>query len=118
MASDRSTDGITLPQDPVPARELEAHVVRILQSGGIKGDSLKELAGAVAKLNQAGLRPVKVFPKGIPVPDGVGVHTFVTPETVGRFFELLREIPQIDEIRLFPKGIPFPDILQVEVGIR
>jgi hypothetical protein len=112
------TDNITLPQDPVPARELETHIVRVLQTSGITGDQLNELAKSVAKLNEAGLRPVKVFPKGIPVPDGVGVQAILTMGATERFLELLRDVPEIDEIRLFPKGIPLPDILQVEIGIR
>lgn len=118
MASKLDGGSISLPQDPVPMRELESHVVKTLQSGGIKGDTLKEMAKAVASLNTAGFRPVRVFPKGIPFPDGAWVQTFVTPQAAGRFFELLQEMPEIEEIRLFPKGIPFPDILQAEIGIR
>jgi hypothetical protein len=90
----------------------------VLQSGGIQGETLREMARAVATLNTEGFRPVRVFPKGIPAPDGTWVETLITPGDVGRFVDLLRQLPQIDEIRLFPKGIPFPDVIQADIGLR
>ncbi|WP_217912919.1 hypothetical protein [Miltoncostaea marina] len=118
MATATREAGISLPQDPVPERELESHLVRTLQAGGLKGDALKQMSKAVAAMNAAGVRPMRVFPKGIVIPDGVRVQTIVGLEGAGRLVDLLRELPQIDEIRIFPKGIPFPDILEAEIGFR
>jgi|1186.fasta_scaffold93332_2 hypothetical protein len=109
---------VVLPQPPVPDRDLEAHVMRVLQAGGIQGESLREMAKAVATLNSQGFRPVRVFPKGIPAPDGTWFQTLIPLNDASRLIDILRQLPQIDEIRIFPKGIPRPDLLQLDIGLR
>jgi hypothetical protein len=97
----------------------ETHEVqRALRLTGIDREHVKELTASVAKLREAGLRPVRVFPKGIPVPDGVWVHTLVKPDELERLASLLRDFELIDELRVFPKGIPRPDLFLAEIGLR
>jgi hypothetical protein len=103
--------------EPV-AEGIDSAVMGALQWGGLDGDNLKELVSIVSTINKTGLRPFKVFPKGIPAPDGVWVHTFVPLDRTEALITLLRSIERIDVVRLFPKGIPRPDILVAEIGIR
>jgi hypothetical protein len=99
-------------------RGIDEVVMRTLQFGGLSSENIAELVEIVVKIHHAGIRPVKVFPKGIPAPDGAWVHTVLTSDQLQTLLVLVQEIPRIDEVRVFPKGIPFPDTFLAEVGIR
>jgi hypothetical protein len=104
--------------DQAAGRGIDETVMRTLQFGGLSPENVAELVEIVVTIDRAGVRPVKVFPKGIPAPDGAWVHTVLTSDQLQTLLVLIREIPRIDEVRVFPKGIPFPDTFIAEVGIR
>lgn len=97
---------------------IDKTVMRSLRFGGLQEENLKELVGIVSRFSEAGLKPVKVFPKGIPAPDGAWIHTLLDFDRLQTLFELVRETGRIDTIRIFPKGIPIPDVYHAEIGIR
>jgi hypothetical protein len=104
--------------DEARGRGIDEVVMRTLQFGGLNPENVAELVEIVVTIERAGIRPVKVFPKGIPAPDGAWVQTVLDLSQVQTLLGLLQEIPRIDEVRVFPKGIPFPDTFIAEVGIR
>jgi hypothetical protein len=101
-----------------PVEGIDEVVMSALRWGGLDSDNLREIVGIVSGVNQAGLRPFRVFPKGIPAPDGVWIHTIVTLDRAESLLKILQQYERIDVVRLFPKGIPRPDILVAEIGIR
>lgn len=67
---------------------------------------------------QLGERPIRVFPKGIPWPDGIVVHTVVDRDILGKVFDLLGDQARIDSLKVFPHGIPNPDVFLAEIEMR
>ena len=73
--------------DPIPAQELEKYLMAALQYGGLDKQNLAEIVGLLSKYNEKGLVPVKVFPIGIPKPDGVGVQYLVGREELATLLD-------------------------------
>jgi len=78
------------------------------------------VAGLIDSLGsfREGQWPIKVFPKGIPFPDGVVVHTLVERGQLEEFIKLILEHPRIDGLKVFPRGIPVPEWFAAEVEFR
>ena len=104
--------------DPIPASELEKYLMAALQYGGLDKQNLAEIVGLLSKYNEKGLVPVKVFPIGIPNPDGVGVQYLLGREELAAFLGSVIETPRLQQFRVFPKGIPAIDVLLAELEIR
>lgn len=97
---------------------IEEALMRELRFGGIDKDNLKELVGIVAGFHKAGLRKVKVFPIGIPVPDGLRISSIVEAADASRILgDILTRTPRLAAVYAFPYGIPWPDILRVNIDI-
>jgi len=97
---------------------VEEALMRELRFGGIDKENLKELVGIVAGIQKTGLRGIKVFPKGIPVPDGLQVSGILEAGEVNRFLgEILTKTPRFGGIAVFPYGIPWPEIFRVRIGL-
>ena len=100
-----------------PAR-IEDTLMKQLRFGGIDKESLKELVAIVAGLRKKGLRRFKVFPKGIPVPDGLRVAGFLEAPELNTFLsEILTSTSMLGRVVLFPYGTPWPDIFRVSIDI-
>jgi len=87
--------------------------------GRLSGPSLEkakvaELVGLVAEALGSESH-VKVFPKGIPWPDGIVVHTVVNPGSLSGVVSLLQRSARIDSLRIFPRGIINPDVFLAEI---
>jgi hypothetical protein len=97
---------------------IEEALLRELRYGGIDKDNLKELVGIVAGFHKAGLKKFKVFPKGIPVPDGLRISGVVEAGDVNRILgEILARTPRLSAIYAFPYGIPWPEIFRVNIDL-
>jgi hypothetical protein len=97
---------------------LEQGLMRELRFGGIDKENLKELVGIVATLHKGGLKKVKVFPKGIPVVDGLRVSGILEAGEVGRFVsEILVKTPRLGPVYGFPYGIPWPELFRVNIDL-
>jgi hypothetical protein len=97
---------------------IEAALLRELRFGGIDKDNLKELVGIVAGIQKGGLKKFKVFPRGIPVPDGIRVAGTIDAGAVNGFLgELLGRTPRLSGVAVFPYGIPWPEIFRVNIDI-
>jgi len=88
-------------------------VIDRLSGPTLDREKVSELVGIVSKsLGDTRLRP---FPKGIPWPDGIIIHTVIEPEKLPNIFELLRTSGHIDSVRVFPRGIINPEIFVAEI---
>jgi hypothetical protein len=97
---------------------IEQVLMRELRFGGIDKENLKELVGIVAGLQKSGLKRIKVFPKGIPVVDGLRVSGILESGELSRFFgDALVKTPRLGGIVVFPYGIPWPEIFRVNVDL-
>lgn len=97
---------------------IEEALLRELRFGGIDKDNLKELVGIVAGIHKAGLKKFKVFPKGIPVPDGLLVSGVADSAEVNRILgEIFTKTPRLTAVYAFPYGIPWPEIFRVNIDI-
>ncbi len=97
---------------------FEEALLKELRFGGIDHENLKELVGIVASINKAGLRGVKVFPKGIPVPDSVRISGVVgAPEASQFLADVLGKTPRLGGVVVFPYGIPWPEIFNVTIDV-
>ena len=97
---------------------IEEALMQELRFGGIDQDNLKELVGIVAGIQRGGLKRFKVFPKGIPRPDSLGLSGIVDAGEVHRFLgEILTKTPRLSRLDLFPYGIPWPEIFRVNMDI-
>jgi hypothetical protein len=97
---------------------IEEVLMRELRFGGIDKENLKELVGIVAGIHKNGLKRIRVFPKGIPVVDGLRVSGILDLSEASRFFgEILPKTPRLGGIVVFPYGIPWPEIFRVNVDL-
>lgn len=101
-----------------PQESIEEALMRELRFGGIDKENLKELVGIVAGIRKGGLKRFKVFPKGIPVPDGLRVTGTIDAGEANRFLgEILLKTPRLYGLACFPCGIPWPEIFRVILDI-
>jgi hypothetical protein len=97
---------------------IEEALMRELRFGSIDKENLKELVGIVAGVHKVGLKKMKVFPKGIPVPDGLRISGVLESGDVNRFLaEILLKTPRLGGISAFPYGIPWPDLFRVNIDL-
>lgn len=96
---------------------MEEQLMTALRFGGLDRDNLQELVKATASFAEKGIRPIKIFPIGIPSPDGVEMHAIVTNDALQSLISILKN-PRIHTVRIFPKGIPVPDVFLTEIRIR
>lgn len=106
-----------LPMDPIPFRgvNVEDTLMNALKFSGLDRNHLSELVSIVKNI---GLKPVKVFPYGIPVPDGVGIEVSLNAKGLGALVNRLDKIARIDKIDIFPKGIPYPQMFDAQIRIK
>jgi hypothetical protein len=99
-------------------RPLEHELMETLRFGGLDKENLSEVVRIVSQLNAYGVKPLKVFPIGIPYPDGVAVHTILNHQTLAILSRIVVEVPRVSGIEIFPRGIPKPDQFITQIGIR
>lgn len=100
-----------------PAR-IEDTLMKQLRFGGIDKENLKELVAIVAGIRKKGMRRLKVFPKGIPVPDGLRVSGILEVDELPKFLsEMLTSTARLSGVVVFPYGIPWPEIFRVNIDI-
>jgi hypothetical protein len=89
-----------------------------MRFGGIDKENLDELVRIVAGLRKGGLGKIRVFPKGIPYPNGVQVSGILEAGAVNKFLgRILTQTPRLGGIVIFPYGIPWPEIFRVNIDI-
>ena len=107
---------MTEKRNPSTPEEILMHELRF---GGLDQEKLKDLVGIVAGIQRAGLKKIKVFPKGIPpIYDSLRVSGIVETSEVSKVLgEILTKTPSLGAIVVFPYGIPWPEIFRVNIDI-
>jgi hypothetical protein len=76
-------------------------------------------AKQVAAVQKAGLKSIRIFPKGIPAFDTVVVSGLVRQaELAALIGKLAVNIPKLGGIEVFPYGIPAIDTFNVNVNLK
>jgi hypothetical protein len=88
-----------------------------LSSGHLREEQVSELVDVAAGYSREGW-PVKVFPKGTPVPDGLVLHTVFDRDGIEQIVRLLLEQARLDIVKVFPLGTPVPDRFVAEIELR
>jgi hypothetical protein len=101
-----------------PQESIEDTLMHQLRFGGIDKENLSEMVGIVAGLHQAGLKTLKVFPKGTIAPDSLRVSGTLNSGDAIRFLgETLLKTNRLGSVVIFPYGIPWPEIFTVSIDI-
>ena len=101
-----------------PDTSIEGELLRVLRTGNFEKEYLNELVRAAVEFHREGLRPVKVFPLGIPVVDGVEIRGVVAAKRlVSLLGKVLIETSRTAGVSVFPYGIPNPEIFRVNVRL-
>ena len=98
--------------------QFSKDLLNALKHSGMDKENLNELVNIAAGLQKGGLKTVRVFPKGIPVPDSLHVQGIIGSSELNTVLaSLLTKTPRLGGLRLFPYGIPWPEVFQVEVEL-
>ena len=102
-------------REKVPG-SLEDALMQQLRPSGLDRSNLAELVALAARIHSSGLQRIRVFPKGIPVIDGLRVSGIVEASDASKILgEILHGTPRIDAVRVFPYGIPRPEAFHFDV---
>lgn len=97
-------------------KPAESRLSQILHRGQIDDDQVAEMVDAIHAVGIEKL-PHRVFPKGIPYPDGVEVDVVLKPNQFDVIRELL-SIGRIEKLEVFPYGIINPELFRARVEMR
>lgn len=76
-------------------------------------------AKQVADLHKSGLTRIRVFPKGIPVVDGVDVTAVLDRKDLDKLLpRLISQLPASGAVQVFPYGIPAPELFGVKIELK
>jgi hypothetical protein len=97
---------------------LEKQLLHLLRFSGLQQDNLRELVNIVVQLQSKGLDQFRVFPKGLPVVDGLTVQGTVEASNIaGVLSSILTQTPRLGGVSIFPYGIINPEAFQVNVTL-
>ena len=98
---------------------IEEAAVQELKYCGMDKENLRELVAIVARLQRAGLKKIKLFPKGQPpIVDGLSVSGIVDGGDAERALgQIALQTPRLGGLEVFPYGIPWPEIFRVRVDL-
>lgn len=97
---------------------FEETLLRTLASGTVSDELAKELVAEISSIDALRNNPVKPFPKGVVVLDGIGVDVVLDRDGIRDLTRTLVESKRIDRLEIFPYGIIDPDIFigRIEFG--
>jgi hypothetical protein len=96
---------------------LEEALMQELRFGGIDRGQLKELVAIAARIRMNGVRGIRVFPKGIPVIDGLRVSGIVDASDASKILGEILHGGWIHAVEVFPYGIPRPEVFGLNVDL-
>jgi hypothetical protein len=97
--------------------DLPEHLMEHLKEGRIGTNQLAELVRKVGAIQNGGIRPVRVYPIGIPWPDGIMIEAILERNQLSQINEIILS-EGIRSMEIFPKGIPKPDIFFAKIGVE
>ena len=102
-----------------PQGSMVENLMQELRFGGMDKENLQELVGIVARIQQGGLKTLKVLPKGIPpIVDCLQVSGIMGAGELSQFLgAILTQTPRLTAVTVFPYGIPVPEIFHVNIDL-
>ena len=93
-------------------------LMNALKYSGIDKQNLSELVQIASGVAKEGIRIVKVFPIGIPYPDGIKIQTELNDQNLSALVRSIGNTARINSVEIFPKGIPAVDSFSADLNIR
>lgn len=93
-------------------------IAHALRHTPLTREDVEAFAAIAQRLVDKGLKPKRVFPKGLPLPDGVYLECEAAAELVPDLIAEMTVEERLEEIRLQSIGVPVNDGLLVRFGIR
>jgi hypothetical protein len=97
--------------------DLPEHLMEYLKQGRIGSNQLAELVRKVGVIQSGGIRPIRIFPIGIPWPDGIMIEAILERNQLSQINEIMG-LEGIRSMEIFPKGIPKPDLFFAKIGVE
>jgi hypothetical protein len=101
---------MSLPQDPIPAEELQHALLEVLSRGEISDEDAGALIAELSELEVLRSYPMKPFPKGIIVRDGISIQIILDREGLRGLSKALFDIDRLEKFEYFPYGIVDPQV--------
>ncbi|HTH20776.1 MAG TPA: hypothetical protein VL854_01045 [Nitrososphaeraceae archaeon] len=99
-------------------RSLEEALLEQLKYSNVDREKLSDAVRTIVEISgKTKTKPIRIFPKGIPYPDGWGWwNWFTKKEELGNFINLVVDSNAVPSIyhHIFPIGIPDPEGWLVE----
>lgn len=99
-------------------RGITEALTQALRHTSVTAEDVEALVVVAQRLREKGLKPKRVFPKGLPAVDGAWLEYEVPPDLVPEFVNLLALEERLEELRLQSIGVPAQDAIMVRVGLR
>lgn len=100
-------------------RTSEAQFMKAISSPALSSKHLKDLVRATYRIQARIDAPIRVFPIGIPAPDGVAFETIVdSRRLVDLVNTILRDATRVRNFEVFPLGIPWPEQFRAKVHLH
>jgi hypothetical protein len=95
-----------------------ASFLKALQGSGLPPAQLRQLVKASYSLHAKVGGPVRIFPIGIPVVDGVGLEFVMPHQGLVRLVNQIKLEARVRNLEVFPLGIPWPEQFMARAHIR
>jgi hypothetical protein len=92
---------------------LRGEMTERLKEAGREKERLLEAAEAIAAIDSAEILGQRIWTRGIPAIDQIGVATIVGADFVGELVARLSSLRALGSIDVFPYGIPDPEVYEV-----
>lgn len=99
--------------------KFEKSVMAQLKGRGLHDAQITEIAKTAALINASDLRGLRIFTKGIPIPDWIRISGIADRAAVKDLLEnvLTGRLGEIGGISVFPYGIPNIETFKVDVTL-
>ena len=98
--------------------KLDEAVMRALRFSGLSDDQLQEIVGIITDIQDAGARPVRVFPKGVTKVDGASVEVEFPAEVAASLLDKVAVEERIEEIRVWGVGVAEFERFGAQIGVH
>jgi hypothetical protein len=92
---------------------LRAEITERLKEAGREKERLIEAAEAIAGIDSGEILGHRIWTRGIPAVDQLGVTSIVNADFLGELVAKLSTLRALGSIDVFPYGIPFPEVYEV-----
>lgn len=105
-------------QDPISAEEFQQALLQVLSDGQISDEAAREFVAELSGLEVLLHYPVKPFPKGILVRDGISLQIVLDRKGLRGLSSALFDVGRLEKFEYFPYGIIDPQVFLGRVEFR